>query len=153
MQHIPSPLLWVGMDTQGVGKGYHGGQPPPQRVIQGSVVGGCCSPGPALTTSVILKHSFLCAAVSTARAPEAAFCTLSSSSPQSSTTSFSRSLPSARNLSCTYGGQVHGSEEKAPTCPVWRGKDASGAMFSDPRSLRALLRAACSLTPPPGSLL
>lgn len=110
------------------------------------------SPGPALTTSVILKHSFLCAAVSMARAPAAAFCTLSSSSPQSSTTSFSRSLPSARNLSCTYGGQVHGSEEKAPTCPAWRGKDASGAMFSDPRSLRALLRAAHSLTPPPGSL-
>lgn len=115
------------------------GWPPPQRITQGSVVWGWGSPGPALTTSVILKHSFLCDAVSMARAPAAAFCSLSSSSPQSSTTSFSRSLPSARNLSCTYGRQVRGSEKKAPTCPARGGEDASGAVFSDSRSLRALL--------------
>lgn len=45
MQHIPSPLPWVGTDTQGAGKGYHGGWPPPQRIIQGSVVGAAGFPG------------------------------------------------------------------------------------------------------------
>ena len=132
----------------GAGKGYHRGLASPQGILQVWPGGReipenppnpSLPPGPLLTTCVILKHSFLCAAVSMAKAPAAAFCTLSSSSPQSSTTSFSRSFPSARNLSCTCGRQVRGSEKKVPNSPGCRGKEAYAAKGSDPRSLGAFL--------------
>lgn len=67
-----------------------------------------------------------------AKAPAAAFCTLSSSSPQSSTTNFSRSFPSARNLSCTYEKKECGSEKNALICPGWGGKGELEATFLDP---------------------
>lgn len=56
------------------------------------------------TTTVIFVHSFLCAAVSIASAPAAALWSLSSSSEQSKTRSFSLSFPSCMYLSCTCQG-------------------------------------------------